>query len=76
MIKASYYDSPPQVRFLRLPEVMARVGLSKMTIYRKERDGSFPHRRKIGEHAVAWVEAEINDWCAKRAAGEPWGNGQ
>ena len=72
MLNQSQNNAVPPLRFLRLPEVMVRVGLSKMTIYRKERDGSFPRRRKIAEQAVAWVEAEINDWCAKRAAGEPW----
>lgn len=64
------------IRFVRLPEVMSRTSLSKMTIRRWEREGGFPLRRKIGKHAVAWVEAEIDDWCEKRAAGEPWGGEQ
>lgn len=68
--------SPGSVRFIRLPEVMRRTGLSKITVYRMELGGRFPRRRKIGTHAVAWVQAEIDEWCAKRVAGEPWGNGQ
>lgn len=61
------------IRFIRLPEVMSRTALSKMTIRRWEREGAFPHRRKIGKNVVAWIEAEIDDWCEKRASGEPWG---
>lgn len=64
------------IRFVRLPEVMSRTALSKMTIRRWEREGRFPLRRKIGPHAVAWVEAEIDEWCEKRASGEPWGGEQ
>ncbi len=64
------------VHFVRLAGVVARVGVSEITIYRWEQDGVFPRRRKIGRHAVAWVEAEIDDWCAARAAGEPWGGEQ
>lgn len=64
------------VRFLREPEVLDRIGVTCITIRRWEREGAFPHRRKIGKHAVAWIEAEIDDWCEKRAAGEPWGGEQ
>lgn len=71
MTKSSRKNWPFQVRFLRLPEVLDRVGLSKMTIYRKELKGTFPRRRKIGVKAVAWIESEIDDWCTGRADGEP-----
>lgn len=64
------------MRFLRLKEVVARIGVSWVTLWRWEKAGLFPKRRKIGKHAVAWVEAEIDEWCEKRAAGEPWGGEQ
>jgi prophage regulatory protein len=64
------------IRFIRLPEVMSRTAFSKMTIRRWEGEGAFPKRCKIGKNLVAWVEAEIDDWCEKRAAGEPWGGEQ
>lgn len=63
--------SPRQIRFLRGPEVLARVGVSAITLLRWEQEGLFPQRRKIGKHAVAWVEAEVDEWCANRAAGIP-----
>ena len=64
------------MRYLRLREVLALIGVSSVTIWRWEREGWFPKRRKIGKHAVAWVEAEVDEWCEKRAAGEPWGGEQ
>jgi excisionase family DNA binding protein len=63
-------NSPSQPQFLRLKEVMARVGLRVNTIYRYMAKGAFPIQRKIGRSSF-WVTAEINDWIAKRTAGVP-----
>ena len=53
-------------RLLRLAEVRTRCGLSRSTIYRKMREGSFPEPLKVGVRAVRWREAEIEDWLASR----------
>ena len=42
------------------------VGLSRSTIWRLEREGLFPLRRKISKKATAWLEEEIRDWIATR----------
>lgn len=52
------------MRLLRLPEVIERTGLARMTIWRMEIEGRFPPRRQIGDRAVAWVESEVDDWIA------------
>ena len=52
-------------RLLRMPEVLARTGLSRSRLYA---DPTFPRSVKIGERAVAWVEDEIGDWVAARIA--------
>jgi prophage regulatory protein len=57
------------MRLLRTPEVLRITGLSRMTIHRLEKLGSFPMRRRIGRHAVAWIDAEIHDWIGSRPAG-------
>ncbi len=54
-------------RFIRLPEVLARVGVSWLTIYRWERQGRFPARRHLSTKTVAWVEDEIEEWCKQRS---------
>lgn len=51
---------------LRLPEVRLRTGLSKSTIYELEAKGRFPHRIRLTERAVGWVEGEIQEWNATR----------
>lgn len=52
-------------RLLRLPEVLARTGLSRSRLYA---DPSFPKGVKIGERAVAWVENEVQEWVDARIA--------
>jgi prophage regulatory protein len=51
---------------LRLPTVKARTGLSRSTIYLRVAEGSFPAPVSLGGRAVGWIEAEVNDWLAKR----------
>ena len=62
--------SRAQPQFMRLKEVMARVGLRVNTIYRHVASGAFPHPRKVGRSSF-WVTAEVDDWIAKRIAGVP-----
>lgn len=51
---------------LRLPTVKARTGLSRSTIYLRIAEGSFPASVSLGGRAVGWIEAEVNDWLARR----------
>ena len=57
-----------QPKFLREPEVLARLPFSKPTLHRKVKDGTFPAPVKIGARAVAWVTAEVAEWEAQRIA--------
>ena len=58
----------PPTRFLRLPEVMERTGLSRSTIYVRLAEGRFPRPVALGGRAVGWIEAEIEEWVAERIA--------
>ena len=53
-------------RLMRLSEVLTRTALTRSTIYRKMREGSFPEPLKIGVRAVRWPESEIEAWLAAR----------
>ena len=53
-------------RLIRLPEVKARVGLGRSTIYRRMKQGTFPLPRNLGGRAVAWSEEDVNTWIAER----------
>ena len=57
-----------QVRFLRLPEVVARTGLSRSTIYVRLDQGRFPRPVSLGGRAVGWIEAEVDEWMRERIA--------
>ena len=47
-------------------EVERRTGLSRSTIYRKMRDGSFPVPLKVSERAVRWCERDIRAYVDSR----------
>ena len=57
---ASALSTP--ARLLRLPEVIARVGLKRSAIYQRMSEGRFPKSRSLGPKCAVWVEAEIDDW--------------
>ena len=54
--------NPNAITILRLPEVRARVGLSRSTIYERVSHGRFPRPISLGGRAVGWVESEVDDW--------------
>jgi predicted DNA-binding transcriptional regulator AlpA len=59
---------PSQPRLLRFPDVRARTGLSRSTVWRLERQGAFPRHRRISANVVAWLEAEVSEWIRSRVA--------
>lgn len=58
-------------RLIRTAEVLARTGLSRTTIWRLERAGLFPARRRLGPNSVGWLESEIDEWVAGRPTLRP-----
>ncbi len=58
-------------RFLRRPEVEARTGLSRGTIYAKMNEGTFPRPCRVGKRAVAWRGEDIERWIAQQIEADP-----
>jgi predicted DNA-binding transcriptional regulator AlpA len=56
-------------RFLRFKEVGLMCGLSRTTIWRMQRDGKFPERRRIGPNAVRWLAGDVEEWIRTRERG-------
>lgn len=52
-------------RFIRLPEVLKRVGLSRARMYGLIDAGRFPKQVRIGLRSVAFIESEIEEWMDK-----------
>lgn len=65
---------PAPDRIIRMETVRARTGLSRSTIYRKIKEGTFPPQLRISIHGAGWRESDINSWVANpvtwRAANE------
>lgn len=56
-------------RFLRWRELSQRIPLCRSRVHQMVAEGTFPAPVKLGGgHASAWVEAEIEAWCAQRIA--------
>ena len=50
------------MRVLNVKDVVGMTGLSKVTIWRKEKSGAFPKRINLTPRRVGWVESEIVGW--------------
>jgi prophage regulatory protein len=64
------------VRMLRWPAVAELTGLSRSSVFRLERRGKFPRRRKLGDNSVAWVEGEVSAWLEGRPVSVVGGSGE
>ena len=51
------------MQLLRLSDVTKLTGLSRATVYRLVEKDRFPHPRRIGDRAVAWVNSEVEEWA-------------
>lgn len=48
-------------RFLRLPQVLKRIPVSKSTWWAGIREGKYPKPIKLSERTSAWRESDIDD---------------
>ena len=55
------------MRILRLPEVSQATGLSRSTIYRLVRSGTFPQSVALTARTIGWRIDEVEAWIAARA---------
>ncbi|RIV87994.1 helix-turn-helix transcriptional regulator [Aurantiacibacter zhengii] len=58
-------------RLIRIREVQHRVGLGRSTIYRWMAEGKFPKPVRLGSYAVAWNDADIENWVKELTAPKP-----
>lgn len=49
-------------RILRIKAVLDRTGLSRATLYRKMRNGTFPQNIRISTRCAGWRESAISEW--------------
>ena len=72
---ASRHFAAPETRdgkvenFLRLPQVCARTGLARATVYKYILQQSFPAGVQLcPSRCVAWPESAIDKWITERIA--------
>lgn len=51
---------------LRMPQVIALTGLSRMTVYRMESRGQFPRRVQLSPNSIGWRKNEVDVWLESR----------
>lgn len=54
-------------RILREKAVGERTGLSRTTRWRLVRKNKFPAPIKISDHAIGWIEYQIDEWVEERS---------
>ncbi len=58
-------DQPNQPSILKpIKWVVQVTSLSKASIYRKIKEGSFPASVKVSKGRSAWRDREVHDWIA------------
>lgn len=55
---------------VRMPDVVVMTGLSKPSVYRTMKAGTFPRRIRLSPGAVGWLRTEIEQWAVDRMAAD------
>ncbi len=54
-------EHSPGRRLVSAKQVMARMGWSRTTLWRRVRDGTFPAPFQTGPNSIAWYDDEVDD---------------
>lgn len=58
----------PNIKLIRIKDVIDTTGLARSTIYKYVDKGIFPKAVKLGCRSVAWVEGEVQEWILEQIA--------
>lgn len=56
----------PQTGFLRQPQVLRFVPISKSTLWRRIQSKTFPQPVKLSQRVTVWRAEEIHQWIAEQ----------
>lgn len=56
----------PEIRLVRLPEVLNLTGLSRSAVYQRMAQERFPRAVQLTPRAIAWRLDEVTDWIESR----------
>lgn len=63
--KDKTFEPIPEFGFLRLPQVLRILGISKTAFYSGIQKGVYPPPRKLTTRTAVWSIGEIKDFIAK-----------
>lgn len=55
-----------EMEYLRENQILAMIPVDRTTIWRWEKKGDFPKRRKLGSNTVGWLKSEVQQWMKDR----------
>lgn len=53
-------------KFLRLPQVLDKIGVKRSTLYSWIQAGQFPPPVQLGARAVGWWAHSVDEWMNSR----------
>lgn len=59
----------PETGFLRQPQVLVFVPISRSTLWRRIQAGTFPVPVKLSARVTAWRAEDVRRWIAEQGAG-------
>lgn len=59
----------PETGFLRQPQVLAFVPISKSTLWRRIQARTFPEPLKLSQRVTVWRAEDIRRWIAQQSLG-------
>lgn len=51
---------------IRIDQVVQKISMSKPSIYRMIKAGTFPRQIKISARAIGWIESDIDKWIESK----------
>jgi prophage regulatory protein len=57
-------------RIVRANELAELLGISRTTLWRWERQGRIPKKRRVGPNVTGWLASEIDAWWASQSPPE------
>ncbi|MBI2749090.1 MAG: AlpA family phage regulatory protein [Burkholderiales bacterium] len=61
--------SLPETGFLRQPQVLVFVPISRSTLWRRIQAGTFPGPVKLSARVTAWRAEDVRRWIAEQGVG-------
>lgn len=62
-------------QFLRRGQVLAKLGISRTSLYHLEKSGKFPRHFMVTPRCAVWRADEVDAWMQQRAGAVPAASG-